>query len=560
METAFAYARVSTKKQEAKDNSIPAQFSKMEKYCAENDIKILRRYHEAESAYKGSKRDQFDLMISDALKDYPDYIITDDSSRFSRNKNTAVNVKSKLREYGVNIRFVNEPYMDPNTISGLWMEGIQELLNQSSSMQTAYHVKKGMGYNICNRDEDTGWCYKNGGVPSYGYKNEHVLKGNDSSNKRLLKSVWILDEVQAPIVREIIIEMRLQRGMSYSAIRDDLNRRGIKTNRNQFWSNGSVSVMFKKHRLMTYAGYAIWNRINTKNKRNRVNAESDWEVAENAHEAIISEEEMNQVLALQKSKRRGAPSGGSKNSPFLFTGYNYEQEKMFVCKHCGSAMVGDQNRKANFYKYVCGSYKNKGKLVCDNSMRIDRDWIEEKVVTEIKKKYADPETIEKIIKEIKGNLKNGSSTTDKAIADLDKKIRKDTESIRKLLDAIKSGVDPELIKDEINSIKKSLEEAKFQKQQLESTRKEDEPIDEEELRSLLSNFGNLYDNANEEQKRQLIRTFVRRLELDTVKWEVSVEFYDDTLLQAIQHGEPYHKRTKNSTELIMTEQIFAQSF
>lgn len=541
METAFAYARVSTKKQEAKDNSIPAQFAKMEKYCAENDIKILRRYHEAESAYNGTKRDQFDLMISDALKEYPDYIISDDSSRFARNKNTAVNVKSKLREYGINVRFVNEPYTDPNTISGLWMEGIQELLNQSSSMQTAYHVKKGMGFNISNRDEVTGWCYKNGGIPAYGYKSEHVLKGADRNNKRLIKSIWVLDEVQAPLVREIIIEMRLQRGMSYSAIRDDLNRRGIKTNRNQVWSTGSLSEMFKKHRLMTYAGYAIWNRTNTKNKRNRVNDESEWEVVEKAHEAIINEEEMNQVLALQKSKRRGAPVGSTKKSPFLFTGFNYDQEKMFVCKNCGAPMVGDQNRKANFYKYVCGAYKNKGKLVCDNGTRIDRNWLEDTVVSEIKNKYVNPDIVNKIVSDVKDSVKNGNSSTDKVIRDLDKRIKKDKESIRKLLDAIKSGVDPELIKEEINSIKNTLEDTQFQREQVMSTIKDDEPFDEEELRAQLLNFGTLYDNAESEQKRLLIRTLVRRLRFDPESKDVAVEFYDDTVLQAIQHGEPYHK-------------------
>lgn len=89
-------------------------------------------------------------------------------------------------------------------------------------------------------------------------------------------------------------------------------------------------------------------------------------------------------------------------------------------------------------------------------------------------------------------------------------------------------------------MKKLLDDTIFQKQQLVNSRKNDDPVDEDELRILLSNFSELYDNADNEQKKQLIRTFVRKIEFDPESREVSVEFYDDSVLQAIQHGEPYH--------------------
>ena len=77
MKTAYAYARVSTKEQALRDNSIPAQFSRIEKYCDKNGIKVLKKFFDTESAYHDEKREDFYSMIEQAKKEYPDYIITD---------------------------------------------------------------------------------------------------------------------------------------------------------------------------------------------------------------------------------------------------------------------------------------------------------------------------------------------------------------------------------------------------------------------------------------------------------------------------------------------------
>lgn len=52
-------------------------------------------------------------MIKDAMKEHSNFIITDDSSRLARTKKAAVNTKQELRSYGINIKFVSDPFIDP---------------------------------------------------------------------------------------------------------------------------------------------------------------------------------------------------------------------------------------------------------------------------------------------------------------------------------------------------------------------------------------------------------------------------------------------------------------
>lgn len=541
MQTAFAYARVSTKDQELKDNSLPAQFKRIEEYCANNNIKIIRRYFDSESAFNDKKRVEFYRMIDEAVQEYPTYIITDDSSRFARQKNIAVQVKNKLREHGINVRFANEPYIDPNTIAGLWNEGIQELINQTSSMQTAFHVTKGMSYNIQNRDQETGWCYKNGGVAPFGYITKRLLKGEDSKGKKILKAIWLIDKEKAQIVREIVIDMRVIKKMSYAEIRDELNKRNIKTNRGNSWTTASVVEFFKEPRLMQYAGYGVWNKTNTKVKSKKYKDKENWIIVENAHEPIITIEEMNKIMEIQKFNKKGAPTGRTRGSKFLFTGVNFEKLPIFICSKCGGNMVGDQNHQAKYFKYVCGNHKNKGNSICDNAIRIKRDWLENMILNEIESKFSKPEKIDKMIQNINNNVSKKNNTLDQEIEKHNKSIKQIDSQIVNLVTAIKNGVDSSIMKEEINKLNIQKENIKNRIKELQNSYSPKNEVTEEELVNFLSDFKTIFNNADMEQKRQLIRTFVRHIIFNPKSEEITIEFYQESMVQTLGKGEPYHK-------------------
>jgi hypothetical protein len=67
------------------------------------------------------------------------------------------------------INRLNDPDFDPETVSGVWMENITMAKNEAYSREVAFHTRKGCRANIRMRDEETNWCYKNGGQPIWGY-------------------------------------------------------------------------------------------------------------------------------------------------------------------------------------------------------------------------------------------------------------------------------------------------------------------------------------------------------------------------------------------------------
>lgn len=234
MKKGYAYARVSSKEQEEKKNSIPEQFYRIDNFSNSQDIVILKKFQDSSSAFHDTKRDNFSKMIELAIIERPDYIVLDDSSRFARTRQVAIDTKKKLRSYGIEILYASEPNIDTKTVAGFWLEGIQEIKNEATSREISFHTKKGMSGNLQNRDIETGWCYKNGGKPPFGYKTIQLLRGKDKKGKPLYKAIWEINEETSLIVRLIIVDMYTNKNMSYIAIRNYLNKNNIKSPSGRF--------------------------------------------------------------------------------------------------------------------------------------------------------------------------------------------------------------------------------------------------------------------------------------------------------------------------------------
>lgn len=205
MRRALAYARVSTREQADKQLSIPAQIEAIEKYAESEGIEIVEQpfIDEGASAYHDINRVNFQKMMERARKGDVHLVLVHDSSRFCRDRYASVSYKRTLRKFGVTVVSVTLPY-DVNTPSGTFIEAIEEARAQSESMMTSFHVRKGMTANIAMRDPETNWCYKNGGVPPYGYRNVRVTRGKDSRGKDIIKQLWEIDDEGEPPSCEVL--------------------------------------------------------------------------------------------------------------------------------------------------------------------------------------------------------------------------------------------------------------------------------------------------------------------------------------------------------------------
>ena len=193
---ALAWARVSTDMQEERGLSLPEQLKQIQEYAVKMDIEIVEEFHEAASAYKTrAKRPEFDRMLARARDDSDiSVILVHDLSRFSRDSINAQTLIRDLRRAGVEVLSVSDPVIDRESVAGVYMEHILLAKNEAYSREVAFHTKKGCKANVQTRDPETGWCYKNGGQPLWGYRSETLQRGEERRGRPIYKSIWVPDD------------------------------------------------------------------------------------------------------------------------------------------------------------------------------------------------------------------------------------------------------------------------------------------------------------------------------------------------------------------------------
>ena len=376
---AFAWARVSTDMQEEKGLSIPEQLREIRAYAEKNDIEIMGEFHEAASAFqKKVRRVEFERMLEMA-KSSKDVsaILVHDFSRFSRDSLDAKMLVRSLRDAGVRVISLNDPEIDPESVAGVYMEAITFAKNEAYSREVAFHTKKGCRANVQTRDTETGWCYKNGGQPLWGYRSERLQRGELKKGRPLIKSIWVPDDRiigGKPVhewARYCLVELAAK-GATLDELRDFCNRKGIPAPRQQYWGHTTWNSLVHPHCLLEYAGYGVWN---VRGKNQRYNPPSDWVIVENAHEALITEEEAKLIMAARKGNKQKCFDKGygrSKTSSYLLSG------GLFVCGRCGSNLLG-MRKTANASYYICGSQPHRRGMGCGSAVYVPQAEIEAEV-------------------------------------------------------------------------------------------------------------------------------------------------------------------------------------
>mgnify|MGYP002510692476 CR=1 FL=1 len=524
MKTAYSYKRVSSKEQQEKKNSIPEQDRRIKEFSNTNNIKILRDFEDSDSAFHDENRNNFEKMVSLALKERPNYIILDDSSRFARTREIAIDTKKKLRSYGINILYASEPNIDTNTVAGFWLEGIQEIKNEATSREIAFHVKKGMSGNIQQRDIETGWCYKNGGKTPYGYKKVSLYRGIDKRGRPIYKTIWNINEDTAPILRKIIVELYTKQEMSYTKIRDYLNINDIKNSNGGVWSTSTIVSMLREDRLEEYAGIAIWNKENKNVIGEKYNEKDKWIICDNAHPSIITKEELQQALE-RKNKTYNSDYKFKLNSDYILSGLNIENQFLFTCSDCGGHIIGCSTGKKRNKKYVCANNRHKGSCSCLNNWKVEKEWVETTIINIIENNYFVDKKIDTYIDNVYKEIFNLSSKYDKEIKALKNECIKIDTQIQNLLNSIKNGLDSSIAINEINKLKEQKDNIAEKISNIELKKNEKPNITKEDIKKYFYNIMKLLSVATTEEKKELIKTFVNNIILNKKEHQIEVMLY-----------------------------------
>lgn len=339
------YGRVSTE-HEAQTYALCNQMQWYEelKKNYPNWIVIERYVDDGITGTQAKKRSEFMRMIDDAKLGKFDLIVTREVSRFARNTIDCLEVTRQLKNYGVEVFFVQE---------GIWTmenEGemnltIRAMVAQEESRKMSERIKAGQAISRKN-----GVLYGNGNLLGY----DRV--GNS----------YVINEEQAETVR-IIFNM-YESGLGLQMIRDELIKRERKNSSGLIkWDNTRILRCLHNSAYKGVVAYNKSHRNNYLEQKVIVNHdENTFEYVTATFEPIISEEQWEHCKLIRESKRnlRIVNVDGKEKMQYLgmHKSVNVWTKKL-RCR-CGSSMRMDKWRpKLNGEKpvgYKCYNQLNKG--------------------------------------------------------------------------------------------------------------------------------------------------------------------------------------------------------
>jgi hypothetical protein len=181
-------------------------------------------------------------------------------------------------------------------------------------------------------------------------------------------------------------------------------------------------------------------------------------------------------------------------------------------------------------------------------------------VDEITTRFTTPSRVDELVNGIAASVQTKNRDIERQIASFTKEVKECDTQISRLMDAIKSGIDASLIVTEVNTLKQKRDDLSSQIAALKASSKQETKVDTHMLRQFFTNFSTAYNGATIAEKRDLIRTFVRHIELVPDTKEIRVEFYPDQTVQSIGVGDPYQSKTTAKPVVYSPFEVFLGAF
>ncbi len=503
----YIYTRVSTAAQ-TEGFSLEAQQERLYEYAEYRSIEIAGEYCDAGKSGKSIKgRPEFHQMMEDIMSQKDDiaYVLVFKLSRFGRNAADVLKSMQLLNDYGVDLVSVDDA-IDSSTQGGRLTLTILSAVAEIERENITDQFMSGRLQKI----RDGKWS---GGSVPYGYRNV---------NKEL-----VVDPYESAIVRKIF-ELYLQEDMKATSVGVWLNEEGYFRKENGGENQKPFTYDFIVNILdnPVYYGKLIFGRRTNKKSPDGKQIKPDpanTVIAQGVHEAIISEEEWNLV----QKKREALSDFSSKiNDPeriSLLSG-------IIKCPMCGAGMIATKNKHANknhggYYKtihyYSCINRRKANGMTCSFRHTYNQDRIDSSVFEILNGLTKLPE-----FKNAVASALRNQDSVEQLERDLQQK-RKDLRSmelkIRKLgeeMDGL-DVLDPHYEKrfDEIqNEIDICYDKIEENEKRISSIKRKLDSVNQgikatENIETMLNHFSELYDRMTCQEKRELYRLFIDKIEV-----------------------------------------------
>ena len=500
------YPRVSTEMQ-VDGFSLDGQKNNLKRFADREEMEIVDIYEDAGKSGKSIEgRPAFKQMLFDIENGLEiDYILVYKLSRFGRNAADILNSLEHVQAFGVNLICIEEG-IDSSQTSGKLLisvlSAVAEIERENIIEQTMNGRKE--------KARQGGW---NGGFAPYGY----YLK-----DKQLF-----IQEDEAEAVR-IIFDKYLNGNMGFHKIANYLNLQGIqKVQRN----NGSLSLWGTHFIRMiidnpVYCGKISYGRRvrekvkGSKNEYKQVPQE-DYIIAEGQHEAIISEELWNAAHEKRELTGIKSPSKIGRDRAHLLSG-------ILKCPKCGGPMYTNKHAWTNkdgtykeVYYYVCSKARAARGKTCEYKTMLKKTDIEPLVIEAIREliqnqdfaveiklrigKEIDTSTLNRELKNYEAKLKEIELNKTRLENEIDS-LPEDTRFRERKIHDMTLRLDG--LYDIIVELEVKIEDVLLRRKAVEQ-----DAITLENIYTLLANFDKVYDKISDEEKKSLISSLIKEIEI-----------------------------------------------
>ncbi len=476
MKTAAAYIRVSTDDQ--LEYSPDSQLKVIQDYVEKNDIVLLEDCIFMEDGGKSgksmAKRDKFLELISlSKKKPKPfDFILVWKFSRFARNQEEAITLKSMLKRNDIDVISISEPL--PEGPFGDLVERIIEWTDDYYLVNLSQEVKRGMKERA-GRGEPVA-------PPPIGYESKD--------------GKWV-PSADAEFVKGIFNDYLNDIG--FRALATKYSNLGLRTKRGNFPDNRFIEYMLRNP---VYTGKIRWS-IEGRAASTRHYDNPNIMITDGKHEPIISQELFDKVQAKIDERKKMYGKYQRQEQPA-----HYMLKSLVRCSNCNSTLVlvNMKSPSLQCHSYARGACKVSHSITLEKANAAVIEFLENAVISEEFNVVPD-------------NLHNDSAE----VADYKRLIENEYTKLERIKNAYQSGIDTlaeykENKQKILNTIKK-LEKSQVK----ERKPKFDKSAYAKKVYKVLKTVKD--SKQSEETKNTALRTIVKNIIFDKQNSKLEVYFY-----------------------------------
>lgn len=479
------YVRVSTKEQATEGVSLEAQQSIADRHLLQwrHDkvmIGAITYYVEAGSG-KDFIRPEMKPLQADVQAGRIDLILAYKMDRIGRHTVDFRNFETLLKKHEVDLQFFNDRYET---------ETASEFLNNHITIGFAEHERLVIGERtkaaLDNRAQNGFW---NGGN-MFGYR-------KDEQTKKLVQH-----PVEAEVVRKHIYDMTEELG-SVGRVLQRLHRLGIRyPAQKPGREKGGGERPFEKQQVVRilenpiYLGHIVWGKIRT----------------ENAHPAIITEEQATRVRAMLNQNRK------RRSNTRYSRGRQYPLKGLVLCS-CGHHMTpkGATGRSGACFYYECSRQIHQQSRAECSSPRIPAVALEDGVKGLLRRIGTFPQAREQIVRHALDALGEDATQVKEEVTLVRNRLAAVNGEINNLVNSLaKLGADAvDLVKEGLARLKGEREQRQGQIKELDAAKAPHDVIREQAAKFVTgwTDIGQLIDDADLAEQRVILQHLVHSLVL-----------------------------------------------